>query len=382
MPIELAFPNVPGWGHAEAPLALPSLADDVDADVCVVGLGGSGLTCIHELLALGVGRVVGLDAGTTGGGAAGRNGGFLLAGTAAFHHDAVETVERERAVTLYRLTLAELERIARATPEHVRRTGSLRIAASDDELADCERQLAAMHADALDAEWYEGAEGTGLLFPHDAVFDPLSRARALGRAAIAHGARLFEHSPVVSVEAGMVTTPAGHVRCDAIIVAVDGRLDVILPELAGRVRTARLQMLATAPLATMRFPRPVYSRWGYDYWQQLPDGRLVLGGCRDRAEQEEWTHDTDPTPTVQRCMESLLRDTLGVRERITHRWGASVGYTPDAMPLVAEVRPRVWATGGYNGTGNVIGALCGRMLAQRAVCGASELTRVLAPSLS
>lgn len=377
----ISLPNVPAWGDAEAPLALPSLAGDVDADVCVVGLGGSGLTCIHELLDLGAARVIGIDAGTIGGGAAGRNGGFLLAGAAEFHHDAVATVGRERAVALYRLTLAELERIERATPRHVRRTGSLRIAASTEELSDCERQLAAMRADSLDVEWYEGAEGRGLLFPHDGVFDPLSRARALARTAITRGARLFEHTPAVAIDSGVVTTPSGHIRCDAIIVAVDGRLDVIFPELADRVRTARLQMLATAPLSAMRFPRPVYSRWGYDYWQQLPDGRLVLGGCRDRAEQDEWTHDVGATDSVQRCMESLLRDTLGVREPITHRWGASVGYTPDGMPLVAEVRPRVWAAGGYNGTGNVIGALCGRMLAQRAVCGASTLSAVLAPSL-
>jgi len=39
-------------------------------------LGGSGLTCIHELLELGV-RVAGIDATTVGGGAAGQNGGFL-----------------------------------------------------------------------------------------------------------------------------------------------------------------------------------------------------------------------------------------------------------------------------------------------------------------
>lgn len=373
--------NVPSWGDAEAPLALPALTGDVHADVCVVGLGGSGLTCIDELHALGAARVVGIDAGTIGGGAAGRNGGFLLAGAAAFHHDAVETLGRERAIALYRLTLAELDRITRATPGHVRRTGSLRIAASGEELADCERQRAAMRADSLDVEWYEGAEGTGLLFPHDGVFDPLSRTRALARAAIARGARLFEHSPAIAIDTGVITTPTGRVHCDTVIVAIDGRLDVVFPELADRMRTARLQMLATAPLATMRFPRPVYARWGYDYWQQLPDGRLVLGGCRDRAEPDEWTHDTEPTQAVQRCMESVLREVLGVCEPITHRWGASVGYTPDGMPLVTEVRPHAWAAGGYNGTGNVIGALCGRMLAQRAVCGTSTLTPVLAPSL-
>lgn len=375
------LPNVPAWGGTEAPLMLAALAGDTTADACVVGLGGSGLTCIHELLALGA-RVVGIDAASVGGGAAGRNGGFLLAGGAAFHHDAVATLGHDRAVALYRLTVAEIDRIARDVPAHVRRTGSLRIAASDEERADCERQLAAMRADGLDAAWYDGEEGVGLLFPHDGVFDPLARCRALARGVVADGARLFERTRAIELAPGVVTTPAGRVHCDVVIVMVDGALDVIFPELRGRVRTARLQMLATAPLPAIRFPRPVYSRWGYDYWQQREDGRLFLGGCRDHAAADEWTHDTTPTAGVQRCLNALLCDTLHVHAPVTHRWGASVGYTPDAMPVVAEPRPRVWAAGGYNGTGNVIGALCGRMLAQRAFAGTSALAATLAATLA
>jgi glycine/D-amino acid oxidase-like deaminating enzyme len=65
---------------------------------------------------------------------------------------------------------------------------------------------------------------------------------------------------------------------------------------------------------------------------------------------------------------------------VTHRWAASVGFTPDGMPLLEEVRPGVWVAGGYSGTGNVIGGLCGRAAAQLALRGASELAEVLAPS--
>src|SRR5512146_1845812 len=93
---------------------LPSLTGEVRADACVVGLGGSGLAAVHELLSMGK-SVVGLDAGSVGGGAAGRNGGFLLGGIADFHHDAVAQLGRPRAVTLYRLTLAEMEQMRRET---------------------------------------------------------------------------------------------------------------------------------------------------------------------------------------------------------------------------------------------------------------------------
>lgn len=79
--------NVPVW-HEGGWAGYRPLVGEVTADVCVVGLGGSGLSAVHELLEMGA-DVVGVDAGSVAGGAAGRNGGLMLAGVAAFHHDAV-----------------------------------------------------------------------------------------------------------------------------------------------------------------------------------------------------------------------------------------------------------------------------------------------------
>jgi gamma-glutamylputrescine oxidase len=347
---------------------LPRLESTVRADVCVVGLGGSGLAAVHRLLELGC-RVAGVDAGIVAGGAGGRNGGFLLAGTAPFHHEAVERFGRERAAGIYRLTLEQIDRMEWETPEAVRRVGSVRLSVSADEDRDCVAQLAAMRADGLDAEPYDGPEGHGLLFPRDGAYDPLLRCRTLAEDAGRRGAQLFESSPAVSIAGDVVRTPAGEVQCGAVVVAIDGRLEQVLPELRGRVRTARLQMLATAPTAEVMLSRPVYARYGYDYWQQLPDGRIALGGLRDRAGDAEWTDSGEPTPAVQRMLEHLLRERVGVRAEVTHRWAAPVGYTESGLPVLAEVRPAVWATGGYSGTGNVPGALCGRLAAELAAGG-------------
>jgi glycine/D-amino acid oxidase-like deaminating enzyme len=338
---------------------LPALQGETDADLCVVGLGGSGLAAVAEALSLGA-SVVGVDAGPVAAGAAGRNGGFLLAGAADAHHRTVARLGRDRAVALYRSTLDELDRMATADPDLVRRAGSLRIAGSSAEEADCDRHLAALQDDGFNAERYDGPEGTGLLFPDDAATNPLARARRLAVGVGRAGARLFERSPVTTLTGTSVTTTAGRVRCDRVVVAVDGGLEVLLPELAGRVRAARLQMLATAPTDEVVLPRPVYARWGYDYWQQLPDGRIALGGCRDRFVDDEWTLDATPTEQVQAALERILREQLHVTAPITHRWAASAGFAPDLDPVLDEVRPGVFACGGYSGTGNVLGAVYGR----------------------
>ena len=331
---------------------LPPLDGDRSADVCVVGLGGSGLTAVQELESRGA-TVVGLDAGAVGGGAAGRNGGFLLAGLARPYHQAVAQLGRPVAARLYRRTLEEMDR----TP-HTRRTGSLRVEDAPELLADARAQAAALRADGFDALDYSGPEGDGVLFPADGVLQPLARARSLALQAVSP---LFEHTPALSISGTAVTTPHGTVRCGAVVVAVDGNLDLVLPEVP--VRTVRLQMLATAPLPEVRWTRPVYHRDGYEYWQQLPDGRLALGGFRDLGGAEEETRSAVPSPRVQESLDRFLRERLQVDAPVTHRWAASVGYTPDHLPFLGEVRPGVWAAGGYCGTGNVVGALCARQVA-------------------
>ena len=269
--------------------------------------------------------------------------------------------------------MGEIDRMCAETADVIRRVGSLRIADSAAEEADCAVQLAAMRADGLPADPYHGPEGRGLLIPTDGAFQPLARCRALARRAVRGGARIFERSPAVAVAQGAVATPRGRVRCRDVVVAVDGGLERLVADLAARVRTTRLQMLATAPAWEVTVPRPVYARWGHDYWQQLPDGRIALGGGRGVGGAAEWTYDAVPTDAVQGALERVLRERVGARAPITHRWAATVGYTTNRMPVAEQARPGVWAVGGYSGTGNVLGTLLGRGVAQALVRGASPL---------
>ncbi|HUS61642.1 MAG TPA: FAD-binding oxidoreductase [Acidimicrobiales bacterium] len=358
--------------------ALPSLDTETQADVSVVGLGGSGLAAVHEALDRGM-SVVGIDAGTLAGGAAGRNGGFLLAGPADAYHVAVERLGQHRAAAIYRATLAEIDRMESATPESVSRRGSVRLSSSQEEDEDLHRQHRALVSDGFESELLRVGERVSLQFPRDASLQPLLRCRTLARTAMARGARLYEHSPALSISAGRVVTPAGSIATGAIVVAVDGGLDRVVPALAGRIRTARLQMLATEPTDEVDIRCPVYARWGFDYWQQLDSGAVVVGGLRDVHEADEWSHETTTTQAVQRGLDDLLRNVVGVeRAAVTHRWAGSVGFTADHLPVFAEVDRRVVAIGGYSGTGNVIGALCGRAAVAYLADGSTEMADVLA----
>jgi gamma-glutamylputrescine oxidase len=359
----------------------PRLEGQRTAEVVVVGQGAAGLTAGALLAEAGVDVVV-LDAEHPGAGASGRNGGFLLAGLAAAHHEVRERLGRERAIELYRRTADALDATAQAHPEAVRRVGSLRVSRSTEEDADVDAQHAAMREDGLPVERYEGQEGRGLLFPDDAAFDPLRRARELALRATAAGARLHGATSVRAVGGRTVVTEAGRVGATrGVLVAVDGGLEHLVPALRGRVRSARLQMLGTAPACDVEVPRPVYARYGLDYWQQLPDGRVLLGGGRDVGGEAEWAQGGPwavPTSApVQAHLERLLRTDIGTAAPVEQRWTGVVGFTAESLPVLAEPEPGLLAVGGYSGTGNLVGPLCATWAVDRLLGRRNDLADLL-----
>lgn len=371
-PMDTAFRPVWDSPEPSSPWTpLGALPGDVSCDVCVIGLGGTGLSAIWTLLGHGK-RVIGLDQSDVGAGAAGSNGGFLLAGIAAFHHDAVKKIGNGRARRLYVETMKELDSIFARHPVSTRRVGSLRIAESEEEWEDCLEQLNEMKKDGLPVELYDGEEGHGLQIPTDGVMNPLRRCRELAKDCVAKGARLYGRTKVLAVESTeeqvTIRTDRGTITANQTIVAVDA-LQLVLPELADRVKSVRLQMVSTSPLPDIRWTRPVYFRFGYEYFQQLPDRRLALGGFRDKGGDDEWTIDRSPSAIVQSHLDSFLRKRLSISEAIDRRWAATVGYTDSGLPFADQVQPSVWALGGYCGTGNVVGSILGREVADALVLG-------------
>ncbi len=350
---------------------LPRIDRDLTADVCVVGLGGSGLAAVAALAERGL-DVVGLDAGRVGAGAAGRNGGFLLGGPASFLHRSVQTWGVS-SVELYRATLTEIDQLAELLgPEVIRRTGSIRLAGLPGEpvdaaelkdreadTADCAALARVLRENDIAVEDYDGELGRGVYLPDDAAMNPARRSLGLA-ATLRSQAALYENSPALCIESGCVRTESGVVSAPVILVAIDGQLEFALPELRGRVRSARLQMLGTDPGLPARLPCPVYGRWGYDYAQQDAAGRMFVGGGRDMFVDSEWTADTTPTAAVQAYIEQVAGRMAGTTVTVSRRWAATVGYTEDGRPLCSEVADGVFAFGGYNGTGNLVGPIAAR----------------------
>jgi len=346
---------------ADAAPALASRARSGRADVAVVGGGVTGCSCALALALAGK-RVRLHEARAIAGGASGRNGGFALRGLAEPYDRARERLGHQIARSLWKLTERTLDRLEELAGESFRRVGSLRLAADPGERLALEREHAALLEDGFDVEWIERLPRpldrlfhAAILHPADGALHPARWVRRLAEAAAAAGAEIVEGRSV-DIDA---------LDADAIVVAVDGLTSALLPEFAEVAWPVRGQVLATEPLAELVFPRPHYARWGYDYWQQLSDGRLVVGGRRDMSLATEDTADESTTAAVQEHIDSLVVDLVGRLPKVTHRWAGVWGTTPDLLPLVGRVpgRDRVWVAGAYAGHGNVLGLACGDAVA-------------------
>jgi gamma-glutamylputrescine oxidase len=297
-------------------------------------------------------------------GASGRNGGFALRGGAARYDVARETYGPERAASYWHWTEEALDRMEELAGDALRRPGSYRLAADEEEREGIRLEYEALREDGIEAEWLDdvpgGAAGKfhgAISHPGDGALQPARLVRRLATRAAEAGAELREHDRVEDVDA---------LDADRVLVATDGYGHGLVPELADLIWPTRGQVVVSEPLDGVLYDRPHYARQGFDYWQQLPDGRILLGGFRDVSIMDELTDVEEMTPTIQASLESFLHELAGAPVAVSHRWAGIFGLTQDLLPLVGPVPGhdgRVWVAAGYSGHGNVLGFGCGRLVA-------------------
>ena len=304
-------------------------------DVVVVGGGVTGCSCALTLARGGL-RVRLLEAREIAGGASGRNGGFALRGLKPSYDEARATLGRDVAASLWELTERSLDSMSALAGDALRRTGSLRLAADAAERDDLRREYDALVEDGFEAEWLDplpphldGLFAGGFVHPGDGALAPALWVRRLAGHAAAAGAadRRARARRSRGDRRGRRSRRRDRRRRDDCTLSS--------PELAPWVTPMRGQVLATEPLP-IRYDKPHYSRGGYDYWQQTPDGRLILGGRRDTDLENERTASEDTTPFIQDQLTAYAAELMGRPPVVTHRWAGIWGESFDGLPFAAE----------------------------------------------
>ena len=284
------------------------------------------------------------------------------------YDDARARLGPDAALGLWKLTEHYVDRLAELAGDAFRPVGSLRLAADAAERDELRAEYDALREDGFEADWLDelpavlgGRFPAAIRHPGDGALQPARWVRRLAGLAADAGVEIREHSRVESLD-----------RLDSthVVIATDGYSRGLLPELEAAVQPTRGQVVVTEPLAEQFFDSPHYARRGFDYWQQLPDRRLVAGGRRDTTLEAENTAVEETTEPIQTQIEELVRELVGDLPRITHRWAGLFGTTADRLPLVGSLvgGDGVWVAAGYSGHGNVMGLACGELVA-RAILG-------------
>ena len=167
----------------------------------------------------------------------------------------------------------------------------------------------------------------------------------------------------------IVHTTRGKISAGSVVVAINAWAGQLLPSLSDFILPEREQMLAYASLP------PVFSMGisahieAGEYWQQTPDGTILIGGCNTVAPRGDlgvW--ETQPTMIVQEAIEQILPRLFPSLAplQVVQRWAGTLGCTTDRQPIVDWVPglSHVCFVGGFTGHGMPFGMRFGQLLAE------------------
>ncbi len=379
----------------------PSLPGPLEADVCIVGGGYTGLWTAYYLAGQRPGaRIVVLEAAFAGYGASGRNGGWVtpeLPGSRARYARAAGrsgTAGVRDLEAALRSTVDEIGRVCQAESiacDFVK-GGRLSVATTPSQLARLRDALSAARMRGEGDDIYQfltrdetrervnvaGALG-GLYAPASARIQPAALAAGLAAAAERRGVQIYEATPVSRIDpasgpGAVARTPFGDVRARSVLRCTEG-YTAALPGLRRALLPMNSHMVVTEPLTPAAWQEIGWSgcetladeAHAYVYAQRTADGRIALGG---RGLPYRYASATDHLGVTDAATIAALTGVLrrmfpaAAGAGIGHAWCGVLGVPRDwcASVTYQPASGLGWA-GGYTGHGVAAANLAGRTLA-------------------
>ena len=371
------------------------LTFDLDADICVVGAGLAGLTVALEAARLGASVVV-LEGRHVGWGASGGLLGTVMPGYGLALKDLIARIGLEDAKELWDLSKQGAEYVrAQATEQQMPgiavSEGALQVSNIDvgDRLIselqmlgeDFGTEVEGWQVDQVRAQLKTDRYFHGIHFPKAFQVDGRKYLQGLAALAKRAGARIFEETPVVGIDASgirkRIVTPSARLRASHIVLAGNVHLGAPSRRLSETLLPVWRYAGITEPLGdrltdAIAFKGSVIDTDGVDQFRIVDGDRLMWAS-------PETTWDARP----QRFASSIARRIRTIfpqlgRVQVTDVWGGAIGQTVHGMPQIGQLRRGLWVASGFGRQGLGTSAMAGQLIA-RSILWGDERWRLFSP---
>jgi len=371
------------------------LSFDLDVDICVVGAGLAGLTVALEAARLGASVAV-LEGRHVGWNASGHHLGTVMPGFGLPIGELIARIGFEDARELWSLSKEGAEYVRATASEELipgiaLSEGALEVSnvEAGEELIsrlqmlseDFETEVEGWQVDRVRDQLKTDRYFHGVYYPKAFQIDGRKYVHGLAALAKRAGARIFEDTPVVSIDPSgirkRIVTPSARLRASHIVLAGNIHLGEPLRRLSETLLPVWRYAAVTAPLGeqladVVKFKGSVTDTDGVDHFRIVDGDRLMWA-----SPETTWAARPERfAGAIARRIRTIFPQ-LG-STGIAEVWGGAVGETVHGMPQIGQLRRGLWVTSGFGRQGLNTSAMAGQLIA-RSILWGDERWRLFSP---
>ncbi len=371
------------------------LSFDLDVDICVVGAGLAGLTVALEAARLGASVAV-LEGRHVGWNASGHHLGTVMPGFGLPIGELIARIGFEDARELWSLSKEGVEYVRATASEELipgiaLSEGALEVSnvEAGEELIsrlqmlgeDFETEVEGWQVDRVRDQLRTDRYFHGVYYPKAFQIDGRKYVHGLAALATRAGARIFEDTPVVSIDSSgirkRIVTPSARLRASHIVLAGNIHLGEPLRRLSETLLPVWRYAAMTAPLGeqladVVKFKGSVTDTDGVDHFRIVDGDRLMWA-----SPETTWAARPERfAGAIARRIRTIFPQ-LG-STGIAEVWGGAVGETVHGMPQIGQLRRGLWVTSGFGRQGLNTSAMAGQLIA-RSILWGDERWRLFSP---
>ena len=307
-------------------------------------------------------------------GASTRNAGFACIGSVSEHLADIKSAGRETVFGRIRRRWEGLKLLRYTMGDEeigYQHTGGVEIFTDQDLYARCCSALPEMNEYLGTITGIPDVYSVGRFENFPAIFNKVEGALHSGRLMLKlhekcqlAGIRTFWGMEVESISSSEIIFQGGFsLNPKRTVVAVNGFLQHLFTT---DIKPARGFVFVTKPIRKMIWNGTFSFNEGYVYFRNIGD-RVLLGGGRNVARDEETTAEFGVNPLVREYLLRFANETLKLPEgwEIETEWSGIMGMAPDKEPEITRRGESVWSVAGLSGMGIAIGMQVAREVVAR-----------------